>query len=312
MTGTNERTVVGVDIGGGHVSCAAVRLADLAVVPGSERSEAVDSKARRDEILQRWAAAIGFSLGRVDRSTVAGIAFAMPGPFDYRRGVALFEGCDKFEALHGIDVRAALTERLPAAFEMRFINDATAFGIGAACRETRHPTGRAIAVTLGTGFGSAFMDSGRPVTSGADVPLHGSLWHLPFQDAIVDDFLSTRWFRRRFAEMTGREVPGVREIAELARTEPRCRSLFTEYGRNLAAVLVDWLRPFSPDVLVIGGNVTGAFDLFSGSFNESLAQSGVSVRTEIVEDTDTLALTGATRLFEADYWAAIRADLPAR
>ena len=38
---------------------------------------------------------------------------AIPGPFDYERGIGLFADVGKFEALCGVDVREALAAGLP-------------------------------------------------------------------------------------------------------------------------------------------------------------------------------------------------------
>lgn len=60
---------------------------------------------------------------------MAGIGFAMPGPFDYPGGIGLFEATDKYDCLRDAVVPELLEPRLRQAPPMRFINDATAFGI---------------------------------------------------------------------------------------------------------------------------------------------------------------------------------------
>jgi glyoxylase-like metal-dependent hydrolase (beta-lactamase superfamily II) len=47
----------------------------------------------------------------------------MPDPFDYERGIGLFRGVAKFEALYGVDVRAALAAALPASGSIALLYD---------------------------------------------------------------------------------------------------------------------------------------------------------------------------------------------
>ena len=64
---------------------------------------------------------------------IQGVGFAMPGPFDYVKGIPLFTGENgKYENINGIDVPVELRNYLglSADFKIRFINDATAFAIG--------------------------------------------------------------------------------------------------------------------------------------------------------------------------------------
>ena len=44
--------------------------------------------------------------------TVKGIGFAMPGPFDYVKGICYIRGVAKYENLYGINVGEAIAEAL--------------------------------------------------------------------------------------------------------------------------------------------------------------------------------------------------------
>ena len=288
-------TVLAADIGGGHISAAAVDLANGALLPGMRTESAIDSSKARDVVLDAWAACLNEVLARSGARAPVGIAFAMPGPFDYRTGTGLFEATDKYESLRDVVVPDLLIPRLDKSLEMRFINDAAAFGIGEAWKlfARRSTMERIIAVTLGTGFGSAFLDRGFPVATGPSVPLHGVLWHLPFQEGIFDDFISSRWLRSQFAAISDEPVSGVREIAEIARNDGRYAELFHRYGKNLGIAVAEWIERFEAQALILGGNVARAFDLFSESLRTVLAQRGVDAPIIVAESTDEAAIRGA-------------------
>jgi glucokinase len=50
----------------------------------------IDNKADADVILNQWAEAILRSISFIDKNRLVGIGFAMPGPFDYENGIAMF------------------------------------------------------------------------------------------------------------------------------------------------------------------------------------------------------------------------------
>ena len=127
----NAHIAIGIDIGGSHISCGAVDLLVNQLLPGTCFDAMVDNKASADTILSEWVGAIRKTLDAVGKDQVSGIGFAMPGPFDYANGIALFERTEKYTRLYGVNVVNEIRVRLelPASMPVRFINDATAFAI---------------------------------------------------------------------------------------------------------------------------------------------------------------------------------------
>lgn len=118
---------------------------------------------------------------------------ALPGPFDYESGLALFRDVGKFDALYGVNVRTELSRRMrPAPGALRFLNDADAFGIGEFVAGATAGHERAVCVTLGSGVGSAFLDHGEPVNDGPDVPPDGSAHLLSYEGRPLEETVSRR------------------------------------------------------------------------------------------------------------------------
>ena len=168
----NKHYAIGADIGGSHISCALIDMQKMSILAESLVTVDVDNKAEATEILDTWASALRPLLRRIEPGELAGIGFAMPGPFDYAKGIALFEGVPKYQKLFGFNVASELRHRLKLEDEtpVRFINDATAFAIGESWMGKAKGLSRSMAITLGTGFGSAFLLDGVPVVEGSDVP----------------------------------------------------------------------------------------------------------------------------------------------
>lgn len=125
---------------------------------------------------------------------------------------------------------------------MRFLNDATSFAIGEAWQGMGKGMQRVVVITLGTGFGSAFLDGCIPVVSGEQVPKEGCLWHLHYQDGIADDYFSTRWFLEEYQTKTGNKIADVKALTDKAASDSTARDLFAQFGQNLAECLDPWLE----------------------------------------------------------------------
>ena len=294
-----KQYAIGVDIGGSHVCTCAVALETGRLAAGSLCSRKVDCHAPARTILGEWADAIRRSAGAVGDGAIAGIGMALPGPFDYVRGISLIEGVDKFEHLFGLDLAASLPPLLGeyGRLPLRYVNDASAFALGEYHSGAGRGSQRMIALTLGTGIGSGFVDGGRLVTEGPEVPANGWVYHLPFAETIVDDQFSTRWFLRRHAELSGRDAAGVKEIAEAAADDALARRIFDEYGVRFAEFLPPLCRAFSCRKVVLGGNISRAWPLFAPALHEALARAGADLDLSCTELHDNAVMAGAAQLF---------------
>jgi glucokinase len=302
-----QKYAVGADIGGSHITCALIDLEHQMILPETRVTIPVDNSASADSILGVWSEAVGEAILGIAIDELAGIGFAMPGPFDYVKGIALFERVEKYLSLYGVNVSEGIRSRLklPARIPVRYMNDATAFAVGEAWTGVAEGTRKSVAITLGTGFGSAFIDDGIPVVDRNDTPALGCVWHLPFKDGIADDFFSTRWFVKQYAALTGETVSGVKEIADVARKDPKIAVLFSDYGSGIGGFLGPWLNTFHAEVLVIGGNMAGASDLFLPAFEQALADLNCTTRIAWSELKEDAALIGSARLLDPAYWIKI-------
>jgi glucokinase len=262
---TAESTVSSVgalDVGGTHVTAARVDPTDRSV--GPRFREDVDAAGSADAILESYAAAAR------GVETVPRWGIAMPGPFDYERGIALFHNVGKYESLYNYDVRTALAIRLGADPEaLHFINDADAFALGEA-----HLRGidRLVGVTLGTGIGSGWVANGQPQTDGAGVPPGGRINDPNVPGADLEKRISRRTIRANYLTSTG-EALDVREIADRARVgQDAAVAVLTAAFVALGEELGPRLRAFRAGALVLGGSISASWDLFEPWFIEGAGQ----------------------------------------
>ena len=301
---------IGVDIGGTHISCAAVKIQEGQLMEETLSRATYNHEASAEVILQAWAKALNHTLSKIEESQLAGIGFAIPGPFDYRNGVSKME--HKFKNLLHLHIPKALNPLLVTQKElpMRFLNDATSFAVGEAWLGEGVGFKKVVVITLGTGFGSAFIEDGVPVVSGETVPKEGCLWHLPFKSGIADDYFSTRWFVSEYQKQTGITVAGVKDLMDKASSDAIAQGLFLQFGQNLADCLGEPLRIFGAKVLIIGGNIAHALPLFGGEFRQGLEKAEVSAKVIVSKHMEHAALIGSARLLDDAFWKKVSVHLP--
>jgi glucokinase len=281
-TKSSELPFIGVDIGGSHITAAHVDCNTYRVIDSTLKRERVASMDDAEVILQSWVKALSALIVKSSEETIT-IGIAMPGPFDYEQGISLMKGMQKYDSLYGMNIREILAERLGIPGEhITFINDAEAFLRGELASGAASDFERAIGVTLGTGLGSTSNCKGETV----DV----NRAFVPFLDSIAEEYISTRWFLKRYKELTGSEVKNVEELLATADQSVK-DELFEEFSTNLAAFLNDFIADEDPQVLVVGGNIARCWDHFIDKLQDKIVNKAVVIRqSQMWEDA---ALVGA-------------------
>lgn len=270
------------EIGGSHVTAASVLLDEHRIV--DRQRHALDPGQDAHTIVGVLAdAAKRLAPAPDDRWAVA-----VPGPFDYAAGVSQHAGVAKFDGLRGVDLRAALALAIPAApAAFTFVNDADAFLLGEWVDGAATGSARSVAITLGTGIGSSWLADGVIVSSGPDVPLDGEIHFCDVDGVNIEDIVSDRALIRAYHEKTGTAVDGMRGLAALARQDDRtAQAVIDAAFGTLGRLLTQWLERFGAEVAVVGGSMTGAWDLIEPAL-------ALAVPVRPVSDTERSALLGA-------------------
>ena len=294
-------TVVSVmDIGGTHVTAANVDLESRAIIPGQLCLAQLDSDGTADDILST----LVDCAAHLPPPGTGRWAVALPGPFDYEHGIGRYEGVGKFDALHGVNLRSALTRALFGAADstvpaVSFHNDAEAFGVGEWWAGAARGHDSVVAITLGTGVGSCFLRDGHAVRQGPGIPPDGRVDLLSYAGKPLEETVSRRAIRRAYTD-AAREPSAsaldVREIAQRARQGDRVAlSVLTRAFRALGTVLGPWIVAFEPTVLVVGGSIAASWDLIAEPLHAGL-RDAQSFRANEVTISRALHVTEAQLL----------------
>ena len=298
----NKKVMIGVDIGGSHISAALVDTEDGSLLKDTFCKEKVAVHEDAGPIICQWLSTLHKTLSRLPDCQLQGIGIALPGPFEYTEGVSLIEGVNKYDRIYGLNIRAALqssfskSNPLPIVFE----NDAACFGLGETLSGVAAGCHRVIAITLGTGFGATFIAGSRIVKEGTDIPPGGVLYNMPFKDGIAEDHISSKWITDAYEQSAGQGRVEPFEIAQraLQQDDHHARIVFETLGESIAACLLPWVKAFRADAIVLGGSISQAWPLFLPVIRKALDAAQLTVRVTPSVNREWSAISGAAQLVQ--------------
>jgi predicted NBD/HSP70 family sugar kinase len=279
------------DVGGSHATAALLKESSL--LPELIQSTPIDSTQNAEAVfnsLQKLEEEVLSGAG-VQQTEIAGVAFAVPGPFDYENGISYLQ--HKYQALYRRNFRVEFSQRFGLALQdIHFINDAHAFLLGEIHSGGAKASHRALGITLGTGVGSAFAVEGHIVETGEGVPPNGEIYNLPWRGGIVEDTISTRAIQKEYEKLSGK-VLSVKEICARVETEEMAAKVMEKFGEDLGCMFNEVTAPFKPDIVVIGGAISQSGKLFFPSTKRTMKDQSCSIVASQLLDRAALIGAGA-------------------
>jgi glucokinase len=279
--------VLGVDIGGSHITASIVDLQNRKILSETLQRNHVNSNGTAGEIINEWCHALKKAMD-LKPGWKPKIGIAMPGPFDYEEGISFIKGLSKYESLYGLNVKKMLAESLSVPVEcIRLKNDAGCFLQGEAFAGAAQGYNHAIGITLGTGIGTARYHDGN--AEDAD------LWRLPYRGTFIEEFISTRWFIRRYRELTNSDIKDVKAMVALYQTDKVVPQIFDEFADQLTDFLVQFVAMDNPQVIITGGNIAHASDYFFPRLIQNLKKQNITIPIKKAELGEQAAMLGAAQ-----------------
>jgi len=277
--------VLGIDIGGSHITAAVLDMQQRDILKNSFTRDRVNPHGTTEQIIKTWCNTIKAAYKKVDMG-VGRLGIAMPGPFDYENGISYIAGNDKYAAFYGLNVKNMLAGELQInSDQILMSNDASCFLAGEVFAGEAGAYQNLVGITLGTGLGSAVCSDGKITDA--------NLWCAPFLDGIAEDYLSTRWFLKRYYELTGLNILNVLELTMLYDESPTVRKIFTEFSHNLGLFLKDFQQDNAAEAIVIGGNIANASARFVPNVVKYLQSLDINCPIHISKLNEDAALVGA-------------------
>ena len=234
--------------------------------------------------------------------TIYGIGVGIPGIIDSSKGI--ITQAPNIKGVRNYPIREALSERLGGDVRLVIENDANMLGLG----EWRFGAGKGvesmIMMTLGTGFGGAFILGGE-LWSGSS-GMGGEIGHITIDPegpvckcgntGCLETYASANAIRRMVSEalsegsasaaledavkgMDPRDIP--RLVMQAARSGDEVSlHIWREVGRALGIAIASLQNMLDVDMVVIGGGVANAWDLFIHTAKEEAAIRGFKAPME--------------------------------
>ncbi|HSF55329.1 MAG TPA: ROK family protein [Algoriphagus sp.] len=279
--------LIGVDIGGSHISAARVEWNGKEAEISNFFEADVDTFRSKSEIISDWSDVIKKAIGS---QTDVRIGIAMPGPYDYPQGISLIKDQGKMKSLYGLSVKNLLAESLHLNPEnISFTNDAEAFLSGESLAGAGRGFTNSIGLTLGTGLGSAIKIQ--------DVVKDAMLWTAPFRDGIAEDHLGTAWFQIFASEGFGITISGVKELLSERFDQHIAEQIFAQFGKTLGEFLAFYIIRLHCEGVVLGGKITRAAERFLPYTKAFLDKFDYPIEIRISQLEEKSALIGACLSF---------------
>lgn len=289
------------DVGGTSLK-AGVLTSDGSLLHEELLSFDAKAKSSEDEIFSNLVEVLNVLTDRIPEpdAEIGGVGMAFPGPFDYKRGISLMKGLDKYDSIYGISIPKRVKEGFLASRNknaMRedckfvFRHDVEAFAVGESHFGKTADCERVMYLCMGTGVGSAFSEN-RQIVKGEDgrVPRNGWIYQTPFRESILDDYLSVRGLARLSAEIFGEPKDGLTLFRLCQGGDERARKVYHRFGVWVREAVSPFLNSFGPDALVLGGQLSKSFPYFGDELSRECAKQGISI--SLTEDTSKRTLQG--------------------
>ncbi|MFA5270969.1 MAG: ROK family protein [Candidatus Omnitrophota bacterium] len=205
---------------------------------------------------------------RFDKYNIKAIGIGAPGMIDVERGSIYY--LPNVPGWKNFPLKSILKKELKIPV---FIdNDANVFALAEVRRGAGSGKSRAIFLTLGTGLGGAVIFEGKILegkTSAAE------LGHVPISiegkecgcggRGCIETLTGSNYLLQRYKQLKKLKVAPkeVKEIFNKAKKgEKEALIIWEEFSMHLGKFLSGMINIFNPQIIILGGGVSGAFSLF--------------------------------------------------
>lgn len=222
----------------------------------------------------------------VSLESITSVGVCIPGSVDVKNGVVI----DAYNlGLHDSRFRDAVEKRF--GIRTALLNDADAAALAEARLGALKGRENSMLVTLGTGVGVGIIIGGRLFYGGrgmgveaghAVMDIHGESCTCG-RAGCIEALCSATWLDKR-AKATLGASSSAKTLADMAKKgNSVCRKIWDEYAENLGNALASFINILDPEVIALGGGVSGAGEFLLDSIRSHVdSGSFFRVQTPIV------------------------------
>ncbi len=262
-----EKVVVGIDFGGTKIKFGLV-LNDGKIL-GETLTLPTESDRRGNEIVGTMIDGIERVVQDSDLSIhqIHGIGIGSPGPLDLRKGIIL--EAPNLPTMHHFPLGKTLENYFNLTVAIN--NDANCFVLGESCFGSAKQASIVCGTTLGTGFGCGIVID-RKIYEGT-TGTAAEVWRSPYRDRNFEEYGSARAVSRVYQQITDQQLDAKEIFALAQENDQDAMAAWSEFGVHLGRILAIITNLIDPDVIVIGGSVSHAWQFFYTSMLNNIHEN---------------------------------------
>jgi len=259
-----QKAMLGVDLGGTKISCGLIST--KGEILGKPYTIPTGGKDSEKVIINRIFDAVekALEVTRLKITDISGIGIGATGPLDMKEGVIL--ECPFLPTLNYFPLRKTIHEKfnIPVFLD----NDANCFTLGECFFGAGREHEIVLGYTLGTGLGCATVIS-KNIYRGATQ--HAcEIWPSPYRNETIEYFVSGHGISRMYRDLGGEKTTAL-QIAKLACDGNKtAQQTWEQFGEHLAYALSWGINTIDPDIVILGGSIANAIDLFAPAMEQFL------------------------------------------
>tara|TARA_B100001750_G_scaffold76758_1_gene60904 strand:+ start:282 stop:1172 length:891 start_codon:yes stop_codon:yes gene_type:complete len=256
--------IVSIDIGGTNFETGILNKESLAIIGISSKNH-IRNYINSESLFEGVCLQIKNLLDKykVDDTRIYGISVACPGPLDVKKGIIL--NTLNLKLFRNYPLRDKLKERFNCKISIE--NDANLFALGEWFLGYKEEN-IFVGITLGTGLGFGLVINKQMFTGKNGMA--GEYSMSPFDGGIWEDKICLKYIKSEIKRIYG-EAISPRIIEEYAIDgDSRAKSIFDEFGNNIGFVLSHIINMLDPGVIVFGGGLSNAFNIYEKKMIETI------------------------------------------
>jgi glucokinase len=276
-----SENIIGVDLGGTNIRAG--RVVENKIVQFSK--ERTPSNGTKQEVINSIFSAIDQCIN----SGTVGIGIGVPAVVDVEKGIVY--DVTNIPSWNEVPLKEILQNKYQVPVSVN--NDANCFIVGEKFFGKGKLYNSIVGLALGTGLGCGLIFNGQ-LYEGRNCGA-GEFGIIPYLDYNFEYYCSGQFFKKE---------KGI--DAELAYIEAKAGNIiyanyFREFGFHLGQVIKSMLYAYDPEIIIIGGSLTKAYELYKEAMfaaMQDLEFSNTLKRIKIeISELDNSAIFGAAGLF---------------
>ncbi len=276
-----DKSIIGVDLGGTNIRVGKVNNNNIVDLYSQQISSIGSEQVVLDEIIT--------SIYKIFNDSVLGIGVGVPSVVDVKKGIVY--DVQNIPSFKEVKLKKILEEEFKVPTYIN--NDANCFVAGEKYFGAGKNYKNIVGLIIGTGLGAGLYTNGK-LYCGANCGA-GEFGMLPYKDGVYEDYCSGKYFEKNL-KTTGKEI-----FYRAEKGDEDSIQTFDEFGTNIGNAISAIIFAVDPEIIILGGSVSIAFNYFRKSMEKVLNkfpyQNSVKKLKIVKSNLEQVSILGAAALY---------------